>query len=176
MPRDQSGFIFFNLWALSQKAADVWDFQVFSQTFFELRFSLGNEGRDGKNLNSQTWPGTTRRPSPRHLQPSYSGKKESVSCAVKKEREHQTKKRRQPRCLSMFQGTARRGFPKNFNLFPSLASEQNWRLKGPNRPLKRANSALFFKRKKMQKKGTTGALNSPQTGTHQPQTGTKSGL
>ena len=40
----------------------VWDFQVFSQTFFELRFSLGNEGQDGKNLNSQTWPGT-----PRHL-------------------------------------------------------------------------------------------------------------
>ena len=33
-----------------QKAADVckkdvWDFQVFSQTFFELRFSLGNEGK-----------------------------------------------------------------------------------------------------------------------------------
>ena len=55
----------------SQKAADVWkkdvwDFQVFSQTFFELRFSLGNEGKDGKNLNSQTWPGTPRRPSPRH--------------------------------------------------------------------------------------------------------------
>ena len=54
-----------------QKAADVckkevWDFQVFSQTFFELRFSLGNEGKDGKNLNSQTWPGTPRRPSSRH--------------------------------------------------------------------------------------------------------------
>ena len=43
---------------------DVWDFQVFSQTFFELRFSLENEGKDGKNLNSQTWPGTPRRPSP----------------------------------------------------------------------------------------------------------------
>ena len=46
-----------------QKAADVWKkdvwhFQVFSQTFFELRFSLGNKGKDGKNLNSQTWPGT----------------------------------------------------------------------------------------------------------------------
>ena len=59
----------------SQKAADVckkdvWDFQAFSQTFFELRFSLGNEGKDGKNLNSQTWPGTPRRPSSRHPQPS----------------------------------------------------------------------------------------------------------
>ena len=36
-----------------QKAADVWkkgvcDFQAFSQTFLELRFSLGNEGKDGK--------------------------------------------------------------------------------------------------------------------------------
>ena len=48
---------------------DVWDFQVFSQIFFELRFSLGNEGKDGKNLNSQTWPGSPRRPSPRHPQP-----------------------------------------------------------------------------------------------------------
>ena len=28
---------------------DVWDFPVFCQTFFELRFSLGNEGKDGKN-------------------------------------------------------------------------------------------------------------------------------
>ena len=39
---------------------DVWDFQAFSQTFLELRFSLGNEGEDGKNMNSQTWPGTPR--------------------------------------------------------------------------------------------------------------------
>ena len=38
---------------------------------FELRFSLGKEGEDGKNLNSQTWPGTPRRPSPRHPRPSY---------------------------------------------------------------------------------------------------------
>ena len=57
-----------------QKAADVckkevWDFQVFTQTFFELRLSLGNEGKDGKNLNSQTWPGSPRRPSPRHPRP-----------------------------------------------------------------------------------------------------------
>ena len=57
-----------------QKAADVWkkdvwEFQAFSQTIFELRFSLGNEGKDGKNLNSQTWPGTPRRPSPRHPRP-----------------------------------------------------------------------------------------------------------
>ena len=63
--------------ALCQKAAnvwkkDVWDFQAFSQTFLELRFSLGNEGNDGKNLNSQTWPGTPRRPSPRHLRPPNS--------------------------------------------------------------------------------------------------------
>ena len=56
---------------VSQKAADVWkkdvgDFQAFSKTLLELRFSLGNEGKDGKNLNSQTWLGTPRRPSPRH--------------------------------------------------------------------------------------------------------------
>ena len=49
---------------LFQKAADVWkkevwDFQMFSQTFFELQFSLGNEGKDGKNLNSQTWLSAT---------------------------------------------------------------------------------------------------------------------
>ena len=42
-----------------QKAADdwkkdVWDFQAFSQTFLNCRLSLGNEGKDGKNLNSQT--------------------------------------------------------------------------------------------------------------------------
>ena len=48
---------------------DVWDFQAFSQTFLELLFSLGNEGKDGKNLNSQTWPGTPRRHSPRHPRP-----------------------------------------------------------------------------------------------------------
>ena len=53
--------------SLYQKAADVckkdvWEFQVFSQTFFELRFSLGNEGKDVENLNSQTW---------RHPRPSY---------------------------------------------------------------------------------------------------------
>ena len=48
---------------------DVWDFEVFSQTFLELRFSLGNEGEDGERLNSQTWPGTPRRPSSRHPRP-----------------------------------------------------------------------------------------------------------
>ena len=62
----------------SQKAADVWKkdvwgFQAFSQTFLELRVSLGNEGKDGKNLNSQTWPGTPRRPSSRHPQPPEKG-------------------------------------------------------------------------------------------------------
>ena len=51
---------------------DVWDFQTFSHTSLELRFSLGNEGKDGMNLNSQTWPGTPRRPSPRHLRPPES--------------------------------------------------------------------------------------------------------
>ena len=61
----------------NQKAADVWkkdvwDFQAFSQTSLELRFSLGNEGKDRKNLNSQTWPGTPRRPSSRHPRPSNS--------------------------------------------------------------------------------------------------------
>ena len=45
--------------AVGQQAADVWkkdvwDFQAFSQTFLELRFSLGNEGKGDKNLNSQT--------------------------------------------------------------------------------------------------------------------------
>ena len=60
--------------ARNQKAADVWkkdvwDFQAFSRTFLELRFSLGDEGKDGKNLNSQTWPGTPRPPSSRHPRP-----------------------------------------------------------------------------------------------------------
>ena len=38
---------------------------MFSQTVLELRSSLGTEGKDGKNLKSQTetWPGTPRRPS-----------------------------------------------------------------------------------------------------------------
>ena len=31
---------------------DVWDFQAFSQTFLALQFSLGNEGKGSKNLNS----------------------------------------------------------------------------------------------------------------------------
>ena len=48
---------------------DVWDFQAFSQTLIELRFAMGNEGKHGKKLNSQTWPGTPRRPSPRHPRP-----------------------------------------------------------------------------------------------------------
>ena len=48
---------------------DVWDFQALSQTFFELQFNLGSEGKDGNHRSSQTWPGTPRRPSPRHPQP-----------------------------------------------------------------------------------------------------------
>ena len=36
---------------------------------FELWFSPGNEGKDGKNLSSQTWSGSPRRPSPRHPRP-----------------------------------------------------------------------------------------------------------
>ena len=56
--------------ALTQKAADlrkkdVWVLQAFSQTFLELRVWLGNEGKASKNLNSQTWPGTPKRPSHR---------------------------------------------------------------------------------------------------------------
>ena len=43
--------------------------RAFSQTFRELRFALGNQGKDGKNLDSQSWPGTPRRPSPRHPRP-----------------------------------------------------------------------------------------------------------
>ena len=71
----------------SQKAADVWkkdvwDFQAFSQTFLEVRFSLGNEGKDGKNLNSQTWPGTPRRPSPRHPRPPDLGNDLPTGCTV----------------------------------------------------------------------------------------------
>ena len=59
---------------LNQKAADVWkkdvwDFQAFSQIIFEVWFSPGNEGKDGKNLTSQTCPGSPRRPSPRHPRP-----------------------------------------------------------------------------------------------------------
>ena len=60
-----------------QKAADVWktdvwDFQAFSLTLLELRFSLGNKGKDNLAWNSQTWPGTPRRPCPRHARPSPS--------------------------------------------------------------------------------------------------------
>ena len=40
---------------------------------FRTAISLGNEGKDSKNLNSQTWPGTPRRPSPRHPRPSEGG-------------------------------------------------------------------------------------------------------
>ena len=49
---------FFSLFTrnIGQKGADVWkkdvwDFQVFFQTFLELRFSLGNKGKDRK----KTW-------------------------------------------------------------------------------------------------------------------------
>ena len=57
-----------------QKAADVWkkdvwNFQAFSQAWFEVRIFLGNEGKDGKNLSSQTWPASPRHPSPRHPRP-----------------------------------------------------------------------------------------------------------
>ena len=45
----------------------------FGYNGIELRFSLGNEGKDGKNLNSQTWPGTPRRPAPRHPRPPNHG-------------------------------------------------------------------------------------------------------
>ena len=37
---------------------------------FRIAIFLGNEGKDGKNRNSQTWPGTPRRPSSRHPRPS----------------------------------------------------------------------------------------------------------
>ena len=45
--------------------------QAFSQTFIEPRFYLGNEGKGGKNLSSQTWPGSSRRrrSSPRYPRP-----------------------------------------------------------------------------------------------------------
>ena len=36
---------------------------------FKLRFSLRNKGKSGKNLSSPTWPGSPRRPSPRHPRP-----------------------------------------------------------------------------------------------------------
>ena len=35
----------------------------------QLRFSLGNEGKDGKDLRSQTRRGSPRRPAPRHPRP-----------------------------------------------------------------------------------------------------------
>ena len=71
----------------SPKATDVWkkgvwNFQALSQTFFELRFSLGNEGKDGKNLSSQTWPGSPRRPSPRDPRPPDARNIDSLHCAV----------------------------------------------------------------------------------------------
>ena len=60
--------------AIIQKAADVWkkdvwDFRRFPRHFLNCDFPLVNEGKDGKNLNSQTWPGTPRRPSSRHPRP-----------------------------------------------------------------------------------------------------------
>ena len=60
---------------MDQKAADVWkkdvwDIQALSQTFPDLRFFLGNEGKDGQNLSSQTWSGSRRRPPCRHPRPS----------------------------------------------------------------------------------------------------------
>ena len=48
---------------------DVWDFQASFQTSLEVRFSQGNEGGNGKNVSSQTWPESPRRPSPRHPRP-----------------------------------------------------------------------------------------------------------
>ena len=36
-------------------------------------FFVGNEREDCKNLNSQTWPGTHRRPSSRHPWPPENG-------------------------------------------------------------------------------------------------------
>ena len=71
---------------------DVWDFQVSSQTFLELRFSLGIQGKDGRNLNSHTWSGTPRRPSPRHPRPPevYFG---SVTVSMIQHIQHQKRKR-----------------------------------------------------------------------------------
>ena len=54
---------------------DVWDIHALSQMFRELRFFLGNEGNDGKNLSSQTWPGSPTRPPCRHPRPSNMGKR-----------------------------------------------------------------------------------------------------
>ena len=49
------------------QAPNVWNLQALSQTFVEQQFSQGNEGKDSDNLSSQTWPGSSRRPSPRHI-------------------------------------------------------------------------------------------------------------
>ena len=46
-----------------------WDFQTFSQTICERRFSPGNKGKEGRNLSSQTWPENPNRSPPRHPQP-----------------------------------------------------------------------------------------------------------
>ena len=54
-----------------QRADDVWKKDVWGAfpDIFRTAISLGNEGKDGKNLSSQTWPGSPRRPSPRHPRP-----------------------------------------------------------------------------------------------------------
>ena len=51
---------------------ELLNFQVHSQTFFELRFSLEHGWEEGKTLRSQTWPGNPhpRRPSSRHPRPA----------------------------------------------------------------------------------------------------------
>ena len=76
-----------------QKAADVWkkdvwDFQVLSQTLLELRFSLRDKGKNGKNLSSQTWPGSPRRPSPRHPRPADTKKTPRLHCKISKKSGH----------------------------------------------------------------------------------------
>ena len=65
LPRSQPDYHAADIWK-----KDVLDFQAFSQTFFELRFSLGNEGKASKNPSSQTWPGSPRRRPPRDPRPS----------------------------------------------------------------------------------------------------------
>ena len=48
-----------------------------------MQFSLGNEGKDGRNLSSQTWLGSPRRPSPRHPRPLERSISEAVVATVK---------------------------------------------------------------------------------------------
>ena len=55
----------------SQRTSDyqIHPEQSHNSPSFVSQFSLGNEGKEGQSLSSQTWPGSPRRPSPRYPRP-----------------------------------------------------------------------------------------------------------